>query len=228
MKLQKLWSIFFVSLILGILPAAQAQDPDTGPQGEALPPPQSDNDPQPVPSGLQANPADDVTEQAGVGGTQAYGRKGVLELGGSAGLNIADDYFSFNISPSAGYFILDNIQLSALLNLGWIDTGATDGTFMGTALVEPSVHYPLSRTLFVFGGVGLGLGVSDDTAGDTDIGFALAPRLGLNIMVGRSGILSPFVQLTYVTSQISTPGSNQVLLGVKTLFTANIGYTVMW
>src|SRR5207245_86326 len=55
---------------------------------EQLPPPRSSHDPQP-PVPAPTVPETGVTKQAGVGGTQAYARAGVLELGGSGGFAAA-------------------------------------------------------------------------------------------------------------------------------------------
>src|SRR5687768_4626344 len=65
-----------------------------GTPSEQLPPPRSDNDPNPqVPS--PTVPSTGVTSQAGIGGTQAYARAGVLELGGSGGFAAASNYTRF-------------------------------------------------------------------------------------------------------------------------------------
>src|SRR5688572_10740467 len=74
-----------------------------GEPSRELPPPQSDDDPMPTPPGAEVA-VTGVTEQAGVGGTQAYARAGVLELGGSAGLTIAKDFTQVTFSPTVGWF----------------------------------------------------------------------------------------------------------------------------
>ena len=67
-----------------------------------------------------------VTEQAGVGGTQAYARAGVLELGGSGGFAAASNYTRFELSPSIGLFLVDNLELSLLTGFNYFSVGATD------------------------------------------------------------------------------------------------------
>ena len=66
--------------------------------------------------------------QAGVGGTQAYGRAGVLELGGSAGFSAASSYSRFELSPSIGIFAVDNLELSLLTGFSHFRIGPINGS----------------------------------------------------------------------------------------------------
>jgi hypothetical protein len=193
----------------------------------ALPPPRSDHDPRP-PVPAPTVPETGVTKQAGIGGTQAYSRAGVLELGGSAGFAAASNYTRFEVSPSVGLFLVDNVELSLLTAFNYFRVGATD---MGNetsatefkALIEPSFHLPFSEVAFGF--LGLGAGVNYLT-GQT-AGFALQPRLGANFLLGRSGVLTPSFNVAYSTvDAIRTPAGT--ILAVQTSYGLNIGYTVMW
>jgi hypothetical protein len=193
----------------------------------SLPPPRSDFDPQP-PVAAPTVPTTGVTRQAGVGGTQAYGRAGVLELGGSAGFAAASNYSRFEISPSIGLFVVDNLQLSLLTAFNHFRIGEQNG-MNGTsatelkALIEPSFHLPLSQVAFAF--LGVGAGVNYITEGDA--GFALQPRIGANFLIGRSGVLTPALNMTYSTVEaLRTPAGT--LLAIQTSYGMNIGYTVMW
>jgi hypothetical protein len=190
----------------------------------ALPPSRSDNDPAPPVAAPLAS-GGGVVSQAGIGGSTAYGRPGVVELGGNVGLTLAGDLTQFNISPTVGWFFTDNLQLSGIIGFNYINSttnGISSASSSLNILVEPSYHLPITRSLFAFLGVGVGLGYSDGPGA----GFALAPRLGMNIMVGRSGILSPALQFVYSTTDvIRTPQGT--LIGGSTSFGLNIGYTVM-
>lgn len=188
---------------------------------DGLPKPQSDHDPRPPvakPDGADAG----VTEQAGIGGTQAYGRPGVLELGGSFGINAASDYRSVNITPTLGWFFVDNMELSGLLSVNNIDAGGESSTLL-SLLVEPSMHLPLNNAAFIFGGLGLGV----QHAEGPGTGFAVAPRLGMNLMVGRSGVFTPALTMTYSTTD-AVQTSQGTLLAVSMSYGLNAGYTVMW
>jgi len=220
---------------------AVAQDtvPDPDPQhrtqiGEgvprdstALPPPRSDHDPQP-PVPAPTVPTTGVTKQAGVGGTQSYGRAGVLELGGSGGFAAASNYSRFELSPSIGLFLVDNLELSLLTGFNYFSIGSVDGAPSShatelKALIEPSFHLPFSQVAFGF--LGLGAGVAYITGADA--GFALQPRLGANFLIGRSGVLTPSLTVAYSTTEaIRTPAGT--ILAVRTSYGMNIGYTVMF
>lgn len=219
-------------------PLAHAAEPDPMQQKTikdadrtgTLPPSQSDHDlappvPAPVP------PPGGLVEQAGIGGVTSYGRSGVLELGGSASLAAATGYFRFALQPSVGYFIIDNIELSAIIGLSYVSIDSTDSEgasstasqTLFSVLLEPSVHIPFTKSLFGFLGIGFGLSYADASGA----GFALQPRLGLNVLVGRSGILSPAVYVQYTTtSAIQT--DQGTLLQVSFGYGLNLGYTVMW
>jgi len=202
---------------LAIPTIAHAQAP-----AAQLPPPQSFNDPTPVPASPTGATVG-VTEQAGVGGTQAYGRAGVLELGGQLGFTSASNFTQVTVAPSLGWFFVDNLQLSAIVLVAHSSIAGVSNTAMNI-LAEPSYHLPLTDKLFLFGGVGAGLGYNSGPAG---AGFALAPRVGLNIMIGRSGILTPSFNVVYNTNNaVSTPSGT--VIAVSTTFGAGAGYTVMW
>jgi len=190
----------------------------------ALPASRSDNDPAP-PVAAPITAAGGVVSQAGIGGSTAYGRPGVVELGGSIGLTLAGELTQFNISPSVGWFFTDNLQLSGIVGFNYSSTTTANVSSSASSLnvlVEPSYHLPITRSLFAFLGVGVGLGYADGPGA----GFALAPRLGMNIMVGRSGILSPALTFVYSTSEVlRTPQGT--FIGGNTSFGLNVGYTVM-
>jgi hypothetical protein len=199
----------------------------------ALPASRSDNDPAP-PVAAPTMPSGGVVAQAGIGGSTAYGRPGVVELGGSLGLNISGDNRQLTLAPSIGWFFTDNLQLSGIIGFNYasatstvLGQSVTSSASSLNVLVEPSYHLPLSRSLFAFLGLGLGLAYnSRDGAG-----FALAPRLGMNIMIGRSGILSPALQFVYSTTNLNvpSPGSSSTsgAQAVNTSFGFNVGYTIM-
>jgi hypothetical protein len=196
-----------------------------GTPAQALPPSRSDNDAQPMVASPSI-PAEGVVQQAGVGGTTAYGRAGVLEVGGSAGLSVAGDLIALRIAPTLGWFFMNNVEISGIVSLNYARTTSNGQTTQATSLnvlVEPSVHLPLNRTLFLFGGLGMGLAYADGPGA----GFALAPRLGANVMVGRSGVFTPAVTFVYSTSG-AVETAQGTLLSASTSLGINLGYTVMW
>ena len=219
-------STVLLALAPSVASAQSNNDPQpvrvgAGASSNALPPPRSDSDAQPQVSS-PVLPAGGVVQQAGVGGTTAYARAGVLELGGNVGFNVASGQTSVSISPTIGWFFADNLQISGIFSYRYNNVNGQDAHSL-QVLAEPSVHIPFSRTVFGFAGVGLGLSYVDGPGA----GFALVPRLGVNLAVGRSGILTPAFNFSYATNDVvQTPQG--ALLAVSTSFGANIGYTVMW
>jgi len=245
MKIARTWKLLGAMAALGLLAVpAQAQtvpedsdvgevtgnantadnDPGTvgeGKKSENLPEPKSDNDPQPqVPA--PSLPTSGIIKQAGVGGAVSYGRRGVLELGGSAGLTAATDFTQVSVAPSLGWFLMDNLEISAIMGLNYAKTGGSSRTLF-TGLVEPSFHIPFNKTVFGFVGLGAGIGYVEGPGA----GFALAPRLGANFLVGRSGVLTPAAFLQYTTHE-ATQTPQGTLLAVSTSVGMQVGYTVMW
>ncbi len=202
-------------------PATSETTKDAPPNDGVLPPPVSDNDPQPeVPT--PGVPPGGFVEQAGVGGTVGYARAGVLELGGSAGFTTGGGMTQINVAPSIGWFVADNLELTGMFDVAHASTDMGDGTLV-TILAEPSYHLPFNRTTFGF----FGLGVGGAYVKGPGLAFAMAPRIGGNFLVGRSGILTPSVSWQYNTHD-TTDTSQGVLLQVSSAVRANIGYTVMW
>lgn len=207
----------------------QATAPPT-PTGQ-LPPATSDQDPAPpVPTPNVPGLNGEVVEQAGVGGIVGYGRAGVLELGGSAGLTMAQDIHMLNISPQIGWFLVDNFEMSGIIDVAHLKAGEGNTATIWSALVEPSFHLPFNRSLFGF--VGMGVGAS--YVSELGTGLAVAPRIGMDFLVGRSGILRPSLSYQYTTHDAMAEGSTTdgtadvTLVAVSSALRFNIGYSSMW
>lgn len=194
-----------------------------------LPPAQSDADPAPpVPVPNVPGLTGDVVEQAGVGGSVGYGRAGVLELGGSAGLTMAQDIRAVNFSPSVGWFLVDNFEISGILDVANLKAGGESAT-MFAALVEPSFHLPFNRSMFGF----IGMGVGASYVSEMGAGMAVAPRIGMDFLVGRSGILRPSLSYQYTTHDAMAGtddegNQNVTLVAISSALRFNIGYSSMW
>ena len=188
-----------------------------------LPESKSDHDVQPQVAS-PGMPKGGIVSQAGVGGEVGYGRAGVLELGGSAGFAFASDYRSMNFSPTIGWFVADNLEISAILSVANIKTGDNAAT-LWSALLEPSYHVPFNRSVFGF----LGLGVGAAHVSGRGTGFAVAPRIGANFMIGRSGVLTPSLDYQYTTIESEMGGASDVtVVALTSAVRFNIGYTAMW
>ena len=112
--------------------------------------------------------------------------------------------------------------MSAIVGVSHIRTETESSTLI-TALAEPSYHLPFAPNVFGF----LGLGVGGSYVGGLGGGLAVAPRIGANFLVGRSGVLTPSLSWQYTTHSIDANGSD-AMLAVSSALRINVGYTVMW
>ena len=132
----------------------------------------------------------------------------------------------FSIAPSVGGFLADNFQISGMFGLGYVATDNADAMLV-SLLVEPSYDIPVTRSVFAFLGIGLGIAHVEDLG----VGFATAPRIGMNVMVGRSGILTPSLSWQYTTHDADTAdgaSADSTTVAVSSAARFNVGYTVMW
>jgi opacity protein-like surface antigen len=172
------------------------------------------------PPNVRAPDEVDVAKNAGVGSDLAYASKSVVEVGGVLALRHQSETTLFRVSPSIGYFFVDNLELTLfpeliITRIGADDNVAGEGAqtdWSVGAVLEPSYHLPLNDRLLAFAGLGVGVNFAEDPGVD----FLFRPRLGLDVLVGRSGILKPAAFMDVgVNDGLSSGG-----------FEA--GFTVMW
>jgi opacity protein-like surface antigen len=160
---------------------------------------------------------DEGTDRDESEGRPAYGQKGAVELGGSIGMNWTNDAFALDLSPSVGYFMLDRVELSALLRVTYEDqkndNGDRESVKSGALIVEPSYHLPVREEVFVLAGLGFGVGHDDE---DFDLEFI--PRVGLNIGIDLVGVVTPSVKMPILIDNDGTSAG----LGLE------VGYSVVW
>ena len=140
-------------------------------------------------------------KRAPVSYARGYGDAGVVEAGASAGVMLAS-HLAETISPSVGWFLGDNVELSAILAVTHVHDGSRSSTF-GTALLEPSIHRPLTATVYGFAGLGFGLGY----VAKVGMGLAIAPRVGVNVRA-FGGMITPALSLEYMTHGIDSTTLN--------------------
>ena len=194
-------------------------EPDQTPVLPA-PPPAAAQDPAPPPplSREHLDPTPEVVAPVVTRNRTSYGRAGVFEGGGSVGFAAGEEFAAGNLTPSIGWFMADNLQLSGLLGAHYIRSDG-EGAAMFSLLVEPSYHLPFGRRAFGF----LGLGVGGAHVEEVGLGVAVAPRVGANFVVGDSGVLTPALAYQYT----SHDSSGAMTVGTSAM-TANLGYTVLW
>lgn len=133
-----------------------------------------------------------IVAGAGMGSRVAYAERGVVELGGTLGLDVRDEIVNFSVAPTLGYFIVDRLELSLipLVSVRSISderTGRRQTNTRWALIVEPTYHLPLMDYLYGFVGGGIGFTYESGPGAEA----LLRPVLGLDIMLGRSGVLKP-------------------------------------
>lgn len=162
----------------------------------------------------------EVARNAGVGSELAYAAQGVVEVGGVLSLRHQSETTAFRISPSIGYFFVDNLELTLFPEVTITRIGADEGDAGEGAqtdwtvgvVLEPSYHLPFNDRLLAFAGLGVGLNFAEDPTVD----FLFRPRLGLDILVGRSGIFKPAAFMDVGVADGLSAGGLEA------------GFTVMW
>lgn len=162
----------------------------------------------------------EVAKNAGVGSDLAYASKSVVEVGGALALRHQSKTTLFRVSPSIGYFFVDNLELTLFPEVT-VTHIAADGDEAGEGaqtdwtigvVLEPSYHLPFNDRLFAFAGLGVGLNFAEDPTVD----LLFRPRLGLDILVGRSGIFRPAAFMDVGLADGLSAGGLEA------------GFTVMW
>lgn len=226
---------------------APAPSRNIAPSNE-LPPAVSTHDPRPpAPSPIIGRKLT-LVRQAGIGSPTGYARGGVMEFGGGINFLNGRNYTALSVSPMVGFFLTNNFELSAIFTMAYnrdrfAEANKTAHNLNLIALIEPSVHLPIVDHVFVFAGLGLGVAYNQLLSYVTEngqetrkfndnVGFALAPRVGFDIMVGRSGIISPAFNLTWSTNAAqkvqTADGTEGTLVAVRTLVGASLNYRVMF
>lgn len=178
----------------------------------------------PVPTAPRPTvPGDGITEQAGIGGEKGFARAGVLELGGSASLTAAKNYSQVSVAPSIGWFFMDNWEITGILSWTRVAVSGSKASSTFSLLGEPSFHYPVNNSNFVF--AGMGFGFAGQTG--TKLGLALAPRIGYKTLVGRSGLLTIDLRNTFSNNDVIETARGSVITQSQAL-SVGIGYTVIW
>jgi hypothetical protein len=207
----------------------EADDADDKP--EMVGPSTTDPDVKPeAPTPEIPNPAEDLRTYAGVGSGIAYAERGVAEIGGSGSIALSQDLFNVSLDPSIGYFLWDNVELSGQVGVRHITLG-DESSNQFSLMAEPSLHFPITDGLFWAGGIGAGVAFLDTSNTDLDMGFAFAPRTGVQLLLGRSGLLNVGGRYSMVFSDVDAnidAFDGATVLAFQNTFDIQAGYTVMF
>lgn len=190
-------------------------------------------EPAPAPAALPATrpeDSDEIVDDTAPPAPPPYARAGLREAGASAGLALAQDLRAVNLSPSIGYYPRDNLELSGILDIANLKAGEGDSATMWSLLVEPSFHLPFNPTMYGF----MGMGVGGAYVSELGSGMVVAPRVGLDFLIGRAGILRPSLAYQYTTHDVNgvvdpdTGTANATLVAISSTLRFNLGYSTMW
>lgn len=149
-------------------------------------------------SGWEPDPT--VVEQVGVGSRVPYGAQNVLEVGGSGSAFYTGTGFYGRIAPFAGWFIIDGLELTYSNE---VNIGLRDGEDLRVAFImslEPSLHLPLIDHMWL--AIGAAGGVLYN---GVEAGAVVSPRVGIDLLVGRSGMLHISALATLATTDLMGP-----------------------
>jgi hypothetical protein len=145
----------------------------------------------------------------------------VREAGASAGFMVAPKFHSVTISPSFGWFIADNVQVSTLFALTSIKAGA-DTSMIATATLEPSYHFKLDTKTFAFAGMGFGYAYIRDLGH----GLTYNIRLGSQHLFGRRSMFTPSVSYDFRTNKPDM--DSLAAVASESALRINLGYTTIF
>ena len=168
-----------------------------------------------------SNPEVQATALPSVGGrkVRGYAKAGVWELGGGVSLVTGPRQKQAGIAPMVGYFIIDYVEISLLPQIDYAKISGAPGRTRLVGLIEPSWHVQLSGPLFFFFGAGIGLAHEKATG----TGLAVAPRIGVNLLIGGNGVASAGFEYIYAASpKASAEERDTATLGLRA------GYTIAW
>lgn len=164
-----------------------------------------------------------VRAQDGEADENDYDEEGVVEIGGSIGTSWNENLFTVDLSPQIGWFLATGFELSLIVRGEYVneeeDDGTRTSTKAGSAVIEPSYHFPIQdESVFAFGGLGVGGGYDGEHPD-----FELVPRVGLNVELGRAAVLTPAVRVPVLFGQNQGPANDEA--GVLVGFAFEIGVT---
>lgn len=152
-----------------------------------------------------------------------YAEQNVFELGGSVSLVRANAFTQIGAIPTFGWFPIDYVQVSLLPSVEYVKTANSPAKSRFATLVETSFHVHVGGPVFTFFGAGTGVVYEKETGA----GLAIAPRLGLNFLIGGSGVLK--LGLTYVYTATKRTAIEDGSTDPHTsTFAFQMGCTVAW
>ncbi len=153
-----------------------------------------------------------------------YGRQGTIEAGGSAGFAMGEGSQGFSISAFIGKYISDNFAMTGYLDATTLFAGGSSATNV-SARIEPSLHIPVKPTMNAF----VGMGVGPSYVHNLGTAIAVAPHVGMDILVGQNGIVRPSLTYLYTThdpmeARAADGTTHVTYLAAASAIRLNVGY----
>jgi len=178
----------------------------------------------PVPNVLAETPRAErltVVEQAGVGGPLAYASATVLEVGGSGAMSVSGERLYLRMAPFVAWFVVDGFRLSYMHEL-YVSKVEKDYRISTALVLGGDVHFRLSDRLLIGTGPEVGALYNGDKWG-----VLIRPKVTLDILIGRSGILHPGLFFSWSSVDI-IDASGQDTPGENIAFGFDIAYAAMF
>lgn len=166
-----------------------------------------------------------ATELPSVAGrpVRKFAQRNVLELGGSVSYIKSNAFTQVGATPSFGWFVIEYVQVSILPSVEYVKTFSSPGEARYSVLLEPSFHFVAVAPVFLFFGAGTG-GVYEK---ETGMGLAIAPRTGIEVLIGGSGILKLATTYVYTATRRTAIEDGSTEPHTST-FGLQAGYSVAW
>jgi hypothetical protein len=222
-------SVSFVTGIIALAPVVALAEPSPAPPGVETTlqfprpiVPAAFVSADPVPPPPVAAPEVDLTATAPVKTEREYSERHVREVGAHAGFMVAPKFHSVTIAPSFGWFIADNVQVSTMVSLTSIKSGADTSTIV-TATIEPSYHLRLDQKTFLFGGLGFGYSYIRDQGS----GLTYTLRVGSQFLFKKTNMFIPSISYDFRTNENDDMESVAAAASERAL-RINLGYATMF
>jgi hypothetical protein len=152
-----------------------------------------------------------------------YAEQGILELGGNLSVVKANAFTQVGASPFFGWFFIDYVQLSFIPSIEYVKTFDASAKSRYSAILEPSFHVQIVDVVFGFFGAGAGIAYEKQTG----VGLAVAPRTGINLLIGGSGVLTAALSFVYTATKRTAIEDGSTDPHTSTIG-FQIGYSVAW
>lgn len=150
-------------------------------------------------------------------------QRGTTDLGVALGLFVADGVHDVAATVSAGRFVADQLALAASVTASTTRADGRTAT-LWAGLAEPSYHLELDTK--TFGVLGMAVGAAYQSELGTSL--AIAPRVGLEIVLGEHHVIAPMLAYQYIAYSAREARDDAALTALTSTLRFQLGYSVRW